>query len=88
LTVHRVLSNDRMTLNANIINTDATVIDNKNSKKINKKCNSSVSADCHRILETLGYYTSTGSKLPVIINHGIMSSSAHWLLLGPHKALR
>ncbi|XP_012536620.1 lipase 3 isoform X2 [Monomorium pharaonis] len=83
LTVHRVLSsNDRVPLNADsIINTDITVIENKSSKDRN----SSVSPDC-RILETLGC-TSSSSKLPIIISHGILSSSADWVLLGPQKAL-
>jgi len=81
--VHRVLSNDQVPLNDDTIrNTDATVIDNKSSED-----NSSVSSNCHRILETLGCYTSPGSKLPVIVNHGLLSSSADWVLLGPHKAL-
>lgn len=85
LTVHRVLSsNDRVPNADTILNTDATVIDNKNSEDYN----SSVSPDCHRILETLGYNTSPSSKLPIIINHGLVSSSADWVLLGPHKALR
>lgn len=86
LTVHRVLSpNDRvpsMPLNADTIkNTDAAV-DNKN----NEDRNSSVSPNCQRILESLDY-TSPGSKLPVILSHGILSSSADWVLLGPQKAL-
>lgn len=87
LTVHRVLSsNDRVSspLNADI-NTDAAVTDNKSSDSID---NSSVSPNCHRILETLECCTSPDSKLPVIINHGILSSSADWVLLGPDKALR
>lgn len=87
LTVHRVLSSrDRVPssvpLNADTIaNADATVI-NKSSEDLN----SSISSDYHRILETLGC-TIPSSKLPVILNHGILSSSADWVLLGPQKAL-
>ncbi|KAL6267748.1 hypothetical protein P5V15_000819 [Pogonomyrmex californicus] len=85
LTVHRVLSsNDRIPsvpLNADsIIN---AAIHNGNSEDYN----SSVSLDCHRILKTLRFCTNSGSKLPVIINHGLLSSSADWVLLGPQKSL-
>lgn len=88
LTVHRVLSsNDRvpsMPLNDDTIrNTDAAVINNKS----NEDHNPSVSSNRHQILETLKCYTSPGSKLPVIINHGILSSSADWVLLGPQKSI-
>lgn len=85
LTVHRVLSSNDRVPNADIIinHTDAAVID-----KNNEDHNSSVSPDYHRILETVGYNTNPGSKLPIIINHGLISSSADWVLLGPNKALR
>lgn len=88
LTAHRVLSsNDRvpsMSLNDTIINTDTAVIDNKNSDN----CNSSDSPNYQRILESLECCnTNPDSKVPVIINHGIFSSSADWVLLGPQKAL-
>ncbi|XP_077281143.1 lipase 3 isoform X2 [Temnothorax americanus] len=83
--MHRVLSpNDRvssMPLNADTI-TEAAVIDDKNSED-----RKSVSPDCQRILETLGCCTSPDSKLPVIISHGVLSSSADWVLLGPDKSI-
>lgn len=84
LTAHRVLlSNDRVPSNDTIINTDAAVIDSKNSED----CNSSGSPDCQRIVESLESYINLDSKLPVIVNHGILSSSADWVLLGPQKSL-
>ncbi|XP_011870620.1 PREDICTED: lipase 3-like [Vollenhovia emeryi] len=88
LTAHRVLSsNDRVPsvpLNADTItNNDEAVTDNKSSEDRN----SSVSPDGSRILETLECCTSPGVKLPIIINHGLLSSSADWVLLGPNKSL-
>ncbi|XP_011695877.1 PREDICTED: lipase 3-like [Wasmannia auropunctata] len=86
LTVHRVLSNDRVpsvSLNVDaIIKTNTAGIANENEDR-----NLSVSTDCHRVLETHGCHISPSSKLPVIINHGLVSSSADWVLLGPDKAL-
>ncbi|XP_018053449.1 PREDICTED: lipase 3-like [Atta colombica] len=81
LTVHRVLPNDRVpsVSNADIINIDATVMNSEDH-------NLSISAENYQLLKTSGYYISS-SRLPVIINHGIVSSSADWVLLGPHKAL-
>jgi len=81
LTVHRVLPNDRVpsVSNADIINIDATVMNNEDH-------NLSISAESSQLLKTSGYYISS-SRLPVIINHGLVSSSADWVLLGPHKAL-
>ncbi|XP_012225601.1 lipase 3-like isoform X2 [Linepithema humile] len=64
-----------------IIDTKTTIInDNKNSDL-------SASSNCHRVLETLESCSTNNSKLPVIISHGLISSSADWVLLGPHKAL-
>ncbi|KAL0116201.1 hypothetical protein PUN28_011209 [Cardiocondyla obscurior] len=83
LTVHRVLSpNNRISLSTDTIIPDAAITDKKN----NEDCSSS-DLDCHKILETLGCYTNPSSKLPVIICHGVLSSSADWVLLGPEKAL-
>ncbi|XP_029170659.1 lipase 3-like isoform X2 [Nylanderia fulva] len=81
LSVHRVLSsNDRVPLNADpIINT--TAVDNNSEDS-----NSSTSSDYHRIQEACES-SGAGSKLPVIVNHGVVSCSADWVLLGPHKAL-
>ncbi|KYN14969.1 PREDICTED: lipase 3-like [Trachymyrmex cornetzi] len=82
LTVHRVLPNDRVpskSLNADIINTNAAVINSEDY-------NLSISTESHQLLETSECYISS-SRLPVIINHGLLSSSADWVLLGPHKAL-
>ncbi|KYQ54206.1 Lipase 3 [Trachymyrmex zeteki] len=53
-------------------------------------------AETHQICTEDGYYLTvhqisgcyiSSSRLPVIINHGLVSSSADWVLLGPHKAL-
>ncbi|XP_018305312.1 lipase 3 isoform X2 [Mycetomoellerius zeteki] len=82
LTVHRVLPNDRVpsvSLNADIINTDAAVMNSEDH-------NLSISAENYQLSEISGCYISS-SRLPVIINHGLVSSSADWVLLGPHKAL-
>ncbi|XP_011055499.1 PREDICTED: lipase 3-like [Acromyrmex echinatior] len=82
LTVHRVLPNDRVpsvSLNADIINTDATVMNSEDH-------NLSISAESYQLLETSGSCISS-SRSPVILNHGIVCSSADWVLLGPHKAL-
>ena len=82
LTVHRVLPNDRVpsvSLNADIINTDADVMNSEDH-------NLSTSAESYQLLKTSGCYI-TSSRPPVIINHGLASSSADWVLLGPHKAL-
>ncbi|XP_012526370.1 lipase 3 [Monomorium pharaonis] len=88
LTVHRVLSsNDRVlssvSINADpVTNTDAAAID-KNSED----CNLSVSPNFRGISNILGSHTNSSSKLPVIINHGLLSCSKDWVLLGPQKAL-
>ncbi|KAL6440421.1 hypothetical protein ACFW04_003148 [Cataglyphis niger] len=81
LNVHRVLSpRDQVSIKAeSIINIDTAVIDNNS-----KDSNLSTSPDYHRVLETLEY---ADSRLPVIVSHGLISSSADWVLLGPHKAL-
>ncbi|KAG5307850.1 LIP3 Lipase, partial [Pseudoatta argentina] len=82
LTVHRVLPNDRVpsvSLNADIINTDATVMNSEDH-------NLSISAESYQLLETSGSCISS-SRSPVILNHGLICSSADWVLLGPHKAL-
>lgn len=81
LNVHRVLSpRDQVSIKADsIINTDTAVIDNSS-----KDSNLSTSPDCHRVLEALEY---ADSRLPVIVSHGLISSSADWVLLGPQKAL-
>ncbi|KYN02783.1 Lipase 3 [Cyphomyrmex costatus] len=68
-----------MSINTDIINIDAAVIESENH-------NLSVSAESYQLLETSGCYISS-SRLPVIISHGLISSSADWVLLGPHKAL-
>lgn len=83
LNVHRVLSsNDQVSIKTDsITNTDTVVIDNNSEDS-----NSSATSDCDRILEALKS-SGADSKVPVIINHGLMSSSADWVLLGPHKAL-
>ncbi|KYN32149.1 Lipase 3, partial [Trachymyrmex septentrionalis] len=53
-------------------------------------------AETHQICTEDGYYLTVHRVLPndrvpsvppVIINHGLASSSADWVLLGPHKAL-
>lgn len=83
LNVHRVLSsNDQAPIKTDsITNIDTIIIDNNSEDS-----DSSASPDCHRVLEALES-SGASSKLPVIINHGLVSSSADWILLGPRKAL-
>lgn len=83
LNVHRVISsNDQVPIKTDsTTNIDTTVTDNNSEDS-----DSSASPDCHRVLEALKS-SGASSKLPVIVNHGIVSSSADWVLLGPRKAL-
>ncbi|EFN70010.1 Lipase 3 [Camponotus floridanus] len=83
LNVHRVISsNDQVPIKTDsITNIDTAVINNSS-----EDFNSSVTPDCHRVLEALKS-SGADSKLPVIVNHGLISSSADWVLLGPRKAL-
>lgn len=83
LNVYRVLpSNDQVPIKTDsITNIDTAVIDNNSEDS-----NSSATPDCHRVLEALKS-SGADSKLPVIVNHGLMSSSTDWILLGPRKAL-
>ncbi|KAM0731929.1 Lipase 3 [Formica fusca] len=84
LNAHRVLSpRDQVSIKVDsITNTDTAVIDNSS-----KDSNLSTSPDCHHVLTEALEYSGANSKLPVIVNHGLISSSADWVLLGPHKAL-
>lgn len=84
LNAHRVLSpRDQVSIKADsITNTDTAVIDNSS-----KDSNLSTSPDCHHVLTEALEYSGANSKLPVIVSHGLISSSADWVLLGPHKAL-
>lgn len=78
--------NDRMPSISNVdaqcsfIDINATINDNQSS-------DSSTSPNCQQVLEALESCNASGSELPVIVSHGLMSSSADWVLLGPHKAL-
>lgn len=86
LNVHRVLPpNDRVPSNIDIphpnLDTNITFINN------DKNSDSSDSLNCQQVLEALESCNTNISKLPVIVSHGLMSSSADWVLLGPHKAL-
>lgn len=87
LEMHRVLSpNDRVSSTSihrnTIINNDTDITSN-----INKDYNLSSSSECNEALESHEACINIDMKLPVLVNHGLLSSSADWVLLGPHKAL-
>ncbi|RLU17504.1 hypothetical protein DMN91_009739 [Ooceraea biroi] len=77
LAVHRVLpSNDRV---PSVPNIDSTI---NTSTDCSVEChNSSASVEAP---ESRG---SASSRLPVLLCHGLLSSSSDWVLLGPHEAL-
>lgn len=77
LRVHRVISsNDQVSSNNILTDTDTSVIDNNGDDlSVPLNCNQDV---CRSF---------TGSKLPVLLNHGLLSSSADFVLLGPRRAL-
>ncbi|XP_032664161.1 lipase 3-like [Odontomachus brunneus] len=83
LRVHRVLpSDDRIPpVSLDDHTNDWNVADIYDSNH-----NSSVSPEsCHQTSETPCAFTS--SKVPVLLFHGLLSSSADWVLLGSHNAL-
>ncbi|XP_072753605.1 lipase 3 isoform X2 [Anoplolepis gracilipes] len=82
LNVHRIPSPNRVPIKTDSITNTDTVINN-----ICEDSNLSSSSDCHHdVLKTLRS-SNANSKLPILVNHGLLSSSADWVLLGPHKAL-
>lgn len=83
LDVHRVLpADDRISPVSLDTHTIGWTVVNDGSTNHN----SSVSPEsCHRVSETPDKNAS--SKVPVLIIHGLLSSSADWVLLGSHNAL-
>ncbi|XP_020278819.1 lipase 3-like isoform X2 [Pseudomyrmex gracilis] len=78
LRVHRVISpNDRVSSNNDVLtDTDTSATDNNaDDQSVPLNCNQDVRISC------------TGLKLPILLNHGLLSSSADFVLLGPRRAL-
>lgn len=83
LNVHRVLHpDDRIPpVSLNDYDTKCTVANDSS-----ENYNSSISPkSCHQVSKDP--CTPASSKVPVLILHGLLSSSADWVLLGPHNAL-
>ncbi|XP_014486359.1 PREDICTED: lipase 3-like isoform X2 [Dinoponera quadriceps] len=83
LDVHRVLPPDdripSVSLEAHTVDWTAVIDYDKNH-------NSSIPPEsCDRVSEAPGIVAS--SKVPVLVFHGLLSSSADWVLLGSHNAL-
>lgn len=78
LTVHRITAPDK----SNVYSTKTYATSNAEQAVIDtleKSTESNLKSVCKEY--------SPLSKPPVIINHGALSSSADWVLLGPQKAL-
>ncbi|XP_011148565.1 lipase 3 isoform X1 [Harpegnathos saltator] len=83
LNVHRVLPPDDrispVSLGVHTIDWLGSMVNNS------KNHNSSVSPEsCDRVSDRASV---ASSKIPVLVHHGLLSSSADWVLLGSHKAL-
>jgi hypothetical protein len=76
LNVHRVLPpNDRVSC---VPNVDSSInASNDNSIEYHNSLNSSKASSC----------TGASPRLPVLLCHGFICSSADWVLLGPQEAL-
>ena len=83
LELHRVVKKPQMT------NSETTPMENCNDK-ISELLNTENGS---KLSEALGLEIKEEDsnipkvKPPVLINHGLLSSSADWVLLGPHRAL-
>ncbi|XP_043497848.1 lipase 3-like [Polistes fuscatus] len=87
LTVHRIIgpktSNVQLT-NSNVTsNTEQIVTDDLEKSNLLNLDKSTLTGKP----ESINPEDNSSSRPPVIINHGVLSSSADWVLLGPQKAL-
>ncbi|XP_043268566.1 lipase 3-like [Venturia canescens] len=89
LEVHRVIKPDKdATINngksfVNVPHGDETIRENTSDDVINSEYNEKPNLSPLRLTES----TEKSSKPAVLLHHGLLSSSADWILLGPGKAL-